>query len=181
MQLLLDFLPIVAFFATYRLTGNDIFIATGVLIVAVIVQTSIQWVRHRKVSTVALISAAMVLIFGGLTLLVHDKTFIQWKVTAVYWLLGIAFLASHFFGDRPMVERLMGESLTLERGLWRRLSWAWIVFFTLLGVLNLYVAYNYSEATWVNFKLFGTLGLMFVFLVAQGVWLASKLPADNAG
>jgi len=181
MQLLLDFLPILAFFVTYKLTGNNIFAATGVLIVAVIVQTSVQWLRFRKVSPIALISAAMVLIFGGLTLVVHDKTFIQWKVTAVYWLLGVAFLASHFFGDKPMVERVMGESLTLERSVWRRLSWAWIAFFALLGGTNLYVAYHYSEATWVNFKLFGTLGLMLLFMVAQGFWLASKLPADDAG
>jgi intracellular septation protein len=180
MQLLLDFLPIIAFFVTYKVTGNNIFAATGVIIVAVLVQTVIQWVRHRKVSPVALISAAMVLVFGGLTLLVHDKTFIQWKVTAVYWLFGAAFLASHFFGEKPMVERLMGEHLTLERGHWRRLSWAWIVFFALLGATNLYVAYNYSEAAWVNFKLFGTLGLMLLFMVAQGFWIASKLPADPA-
>jgi intracellular septation protein len=181
MQLLLDFLPIIAFFVTYRLTGNNIFAATGVTIVAVIVQTSVQWLRHRKVSTMALISAALVLIFGGLTLIVHDKTFIQWKVTALYWLSAIVFLASHFFGNKPMVERMLGEAFAMERPQWLRLSWVWIAFFAVLGVINLYVAYNYSESTWVNFKLFGTFGLMAAFIAAQFVWLWPKLRTDHAG
>jgi intracellular septation protein len=180
MQLLFDFFPIIAFFVAYKVT-DSIFVATGVIIVAVVIQTAIQWIRHRKVSTVALISAVLVLIFGGLTLLVHDKTFIQWKVTVVNWLLAAAFLASHYFGDKPLIERMMGENLSLERVLWRRLSWAWIAFFTLLGAINLYIAYNYPEAVWVNFKLFGLLGLTIVFALAQGVWLASKMPADQAG
>ena len=180
MQLLFDFFPIIAFFVAYKVTGS-IFVATGVIIVAVVVQTAMQWIRHRKVSTMALISAALVLVFGGLTLVVHDKTFIQWKVTVVNWLLAGAFLASHYFGDKPLIQRMMGENLSLERVLWRRLSWAWIGFFTLLGAINLYVAYNYPEAIWVNFKLFGVLGLTVVFALAQGVWLASKMPADQAG
>jgi intracellular septation protein len=180
MQLLFDFFPIIAFFIAYKV-ADSIFVATGVIIVAVVVQTAIQWIRHRKVSTVALISAELVLIFGGLTLVVHDKAFIQWKVTVVNWLLAAGFLASHYFGDKPLIERMMGENLSLERTLWRRLSWAWIAFFTLLGAINLYVAYNYPEAVWVNFKLFGLLGLTIVFALAQGVWLASKMPADQAG
>jgi intracellular septation protein len=180
MQLLLDFLPVIAFFVTYKLTNNNMFAATGVIIVAVIVQTSIQWVRHRKVSTMALISAAMVLVFGGLTLAFHNETFIQWKVTAVYWLFAAVFLISHFFGKKPMVERMMGEVFAMERRLWLRLSWAWILFFAILGVVNLYVAYNYSKPTWVNFKLFGTLGLMVAFIAAQFYWLWPKLRTDLA-
>ena len=116
MQPLFDLLPVILFFVTYRFT--DIFVATGVLIVAVVVQTSIQYVRHRKVSPVALISAALVLIFGGLTLLIHDKTFIQWKVTVLNWLLAGGLLASHFFGDQPLTQRLMGEQITAERAVW---------------------------------------------------------------
>lgn len=172
MQLLFDFLPVIAFFVAYKLT--DIFVATGVLIVAVIAQTGIQWVRHRKVSSMALVSGALVLVFGGLTLAVHDKAFIQWKVTIVNWLFAGAFLASNFIGERPLTERIMGESVTLERALWRRLSWAWIVFFLALGAINLYVAHNFPENVWVNFKLFGMLGLTLVFALAQGFWLASK-------
>jgi len=116
----------------------------------------------------------LVLVFGGLTLAIHDKAFIQWKVTVVNWLFACAFLVSHFIGERPLTERIMGESITLERASWLKLSWAWIVFFVALGALNLYVAYNFAEHIWVNFKLFGMLGLTLVFALAQAFWLASK-------
>jgi intracellular septation protein len=178
MQLLFDFLPVIAFFVSYKVTGN-MFVATGVIIVAVILQTAFQWFKHRKVSSMALISGALVLVFGGLTLLIHDKAFIQWKVTVVNWLFALAFLASRLFGDKLLIERIMGENVQLEAALWQRLNWAWIVFFTALGGINLYVAYNYSEAAWVNFKLFGMLGLTVVFALAQAFWLASKMPADS--
>jgi intracellular septation protein len=95
-------------------------------------------------------------------------------VTIVNWLFAAAFLLANFIGERPLTERIMGESVTLERHLWRRLSWAWIVFFAALGALNLYVAWNFTENVWVNFKLFGMLGLTLVFALAQGFWLASK-------
>jgi intracellular septation protein len=179
MQLLFDFLPVVAFFAGYKLSGDNIFVATAVLIVAVIVQTVVQWFRHRKVSSMALASAVLVLIFGGLTLAIHDKLFIQWKVTIVNWLFAAAFLASHFFGDRPLTQRIMGENLTLERGQWLRLSWAWIVYFAAMGALNLYVAYNFPENVWVNFKLYGTIGLTLLFALGQGFWLAAKMPSEG--
>jgi intracellular septation protein len=179
MQQLFDFLPVIAFFVTYKLTGN-MFVATAVIIVAVIAQTAIQWFRHRKVSSMALISGALVLVFGGLTLLIHDKAFIQWKVTVVNWLLAAGFLASRFFGDKLLIERMMGENVQLEAALWQRLNWAWIGFFTALGAINLYVVYNFSEAAWVNFKLFGMLGLTLVFGLAQAFWIASKMPPDTA-
>jgi intracellular septation protein len=178
MQLMFDFFPVILFFIAYKLT--DIYVSTGVIIVAVIVQTGVQWLRFRKVSTMALVSAVLVLIFGGLTLLIHDKAFIQWKVTVVNWLFAAAFLGSQMFGDRPLIERMMGENIPLERTLWRRLNLAWSAFFVLLGALNLYVAYNFPEEVWVNFKLFGVLGLTLVFALAQGVWLSSKIPADRS-
>lgn len=179
MQLLFDFFPVIAFFATYKVTGN-LFAATGVIIVAVIAQTAWQWFRHRKVSQMALISGALVLIFGGLTLLIHDKVFIQWKVTVVNWLFAAGFLASRYFGDRLLIERLMGENVQLERPVWQTLNWAWIGYFTALGAINLYVAYNFSEDTWVNFKMFGMLGLTVVFALAQAFWLTSKMPPEDA-
>jgi intracellular septation protein len=179
MQLLFDFLPVIAFFAGYKLSGDNIFFATGVLIVAVIVQTAVQWFRFRKVSSMALVSGALVLVFGGLTLAIHDKLFIQWKVTIVNWLFAAAFIASHFFGDRPLVQRIMGENVTLERGQWLRLSWAWVVYFVAMGTLNLYVAYNFPENVWVNFKLYGTIGLTLLFALGQGFWLASKMQAEG--
>src|SRR5688572_664690 len=116
MQLLFDFFPVIAFFVTYKVTAN-LFVATAVIIVAVIAQTAIQWFRHRKVSSMALISGALVLVFGGLTLLIHDKVFIQWKVTAVNWLFALAFLATRFFGDKLLIERIMGENVQLQAAL----------------------------------------------------------------
>ena len=171
MQPLFDLLPVILFFVTYRLT--DIFVATGVLIVAVIVQTAIQWIRFRKVSSVALISAALILIFGGLTLLIHDKVFIQWKVTVLNWLLAAGLLASHFFGEQPLTQRLLGQHLVADRAVWLKLSHAWIAFLVVLGGLNLYVAYNYPESTWVTFKLVA-IGIQFVYMFATVFWVASK-------
>jgi intracellular septation protein len=146
-----------------------------VLIVAVIVQVTVQWVRHRKVSPMMLVSAVLVLIFGTLTLVIHDKLFIQWKFSIVNWLFAAAFLASHFFGERPLIERIMGENVTLARAQWLRLSWAWIVYFLIMGALNLYVAYSFEESVWVNFKMYGTIGLTLLFALAQGFWLATKM------
>jgi intracellular septation protein len=176
MQLLFDFFPVIAFFVAYKLT--DIYVATGVIIVAVLAQTAIQWVRHRKVSSMALISGALVLVFGGLTLAIHDKAFIQWKVTVVNWLFAAGFLATQFFGERTLIERMLGENVKLERAVWRTLNLIWSAFFLILGALNLYVAYNFDENVWVNFKLFGVLGLTLAFALAQGLWIASKVPAD---
>jgi intracellular septation protein len=177
MQLLFDFLPVIAFFVAYKLA--DIYVATGVMIVAVVLQTAVQWIRHRKVSSMALISGALVLVFGSLTLIVHDKAFIQWKVTVVNWLFAAAFLATQYFGERTLIERMMGENVQLERELWRKLNVAWALFFLLLGTINLYVARNFSEAVWVDFKMFGVIGLTLVFALGQGLWLASKAPPDE--
>jgi intracellular septation protein len=172
MQFLLDLLPVIAFFVAYKLA--DIYVATTVLIVGVLLQTVYSWLRHRKVSPMLLTSAVLVLIFGGLTLWIHDKTFIQWKPTIVNWLFAAAFLVSERLRGPTIVERLMGESVRLERGDWLRLNRMWIVFFLVAGALNLVVAYRFDEATWVNFKLFGLMGLTLVFALVQGSWIARR-------
>jgi intracellular septation protein len=171
MQPVLELLPVILFFVTYRLT--DIFVATAVLIVAVIVQVSVQWIRHRKVSSMALISAALVLVFGGLTLLIHDKAFIQWKVTVLNWLLAAGLLGSHFVGEQPLTQRLFGKHLIAERSAWLGLSYAWIAFLLAMGGVNLYVAHHYPESTWVTFKLVA-IGIQFVYMFATLFWLASR-------
>jgi intracellular septation protein len=179
MQLLVDLFPVIAFYATYMIT-HDMFAATGVIMLAVIAQTGWQWFRHRKVSQMALISGGMLMVFGSLTLLIHDPIFIKWKVSVVYWLLAGGFLVSRFFGDKTMIERMLGHAMQLEdQTLWRRLNWGWICFFTAVGFINLYVMYNFSETFWVNFKLFGVFGLTFLFLIGQFVWLSSKLPPEE--
>jgi intracellular septation protein len=179
MQFLYDLLPVVLFFIAYKVAG--IYVATAVLIVGVLAQTAISWLRHRKVSPMLLTSAALVLIFGGLTLWIHDATFIKWKPTIVNLLFAGAFLASHFVKGPTIVQRLMGEQIKLEpESLWSTLSYMWITFFIVSAVLNLYVAYNYSEATWVNFKLFGLIGLTLIFALAQGYWLGRKMDQSAA-
>ena len=179
MQFLLDLLPVIAFFVAYKLT--DIYVATGVLIVGVLIQTAWSWVRHRKVSPMLLTSAVLVLVFGGLTLAIQDPTFIKWKPSIVNWLFAGAFLASQYLSGPTIVQRLMGENVTLDVGSWKRLNLAWVAFFLVAGTLNLYVAFRYDEATWVNFKLFGLMGLTLVFALAQGVWIARKAEAADAG
>lgn len=179
MQLLFDFFPLIAFFVAYKFAG--IFVATGVIIAAVLVQTAVQWVRHRKVSSMALISAALVLVFGGLTLWIHDEAFIKWKVTVVNWLFAAGFFISQFVGERPMIQRLIGTSVTLERPLWLKLNSIWASFFLALGAINVYVMHNFSTDVWVNFKVYGLFGLTIVFALLQGVWLASKMPQDPPG
>ena len=180
MQLLFDLLPVLLFFVAYKLAG--IYVATAVLIVGVLAQTLLSWIRHRKVSPMLLTSAVLVLVFGGLTLLVHDAVFIKWKPTIVNWLFAGALLASPFMKGPTIVQRMMGEQMKLEPpALWTRLNLMWVVFFLVVGALNLYVAFNFSESTWVNFKLFGLMGLTIVFALAQGFWLARKSEQLAAG
>jgi intracellular septation protein len=176
MQFVVDLLPVIAFFIAYKLAG--IYIATAVLIVGVLVQTLVSWIRFRKVSPMLLTTAGLVLLFGGLTLYLHDATFIKWKPTIVNWLFAVVFLASHFVRGPTVIQRMLGENVTLAAADWTWLSVAWVAFFVLSGGLNLYVAYNYPEATWVNFKLFGLMGLTLLFAVAQGFWIARR--ADQA-
>jgi intracellular septation protein len=179
MQFLVDLLPVIAFFVAYKLA--DIYVATGVLIVGVLLQTLASWMRHRKVSPMLLTSAALVLVFGGLTLLIHDATFIMWKPSIVNWLFAAAFLVSQYLRGPTIVQRMMGENIVLDPASWRRLNLMWVGFFLFAGALNLYVAYSYDEATWVNFKLFGLMGLTLAFALAQGVWIARKAESAEAG
>jgi intracellular septation protein len=179
MQFVIDLLPVIAFFVAYKLAG--IYVATAVLIVGVLLQTAVSWIRHRKVSGMLLTSAVLVVVFGGLTLLIHDATFIKWKPTVVSWLFAAAFLASQFMNGQPIIQRMLGENVSLDARDWNRLNFMWAVFFFVEGVLNLYVAYNFGEATWVNFKLFGLMALTLLFALAQGVWISRRAEPEDAG
>ena len=178
MQFLVDLLPVIAFFVAYKVAG--IYVATGVLIAGVLVQTAVSWLRHRKVSGMLLTSTALVLVFGGLTLLVHDATFIKWKPSIVNWLFAAAFFVSQYTAGPTIIQRMLGENVTLDAASWRRLNLMWVAFFLFAGTLNILVAYRYDEATWVNFKLFGLMGLTFAFALLQGVWISRKSVASGA-
>jgi intracellular septation protein len=172
MQLLIDFFPIIAFFAAYKFAG--IYVATGVIIVAMAAQIGIQWFRQGTVSKMLLTSGALVAVFGGMTLLLRNPIFLQWKPTIVNGLFAAAFLGSRFIGDKTLTERMMGHAVQLSTSMWRQLNMMWVGNFAFLGAANLYVVYRFDEATWVNFKLFGMLGLTLAMVLLQAVWIAAK-------
>lgn len=174
MQFLFDFLPLIVFFAAYKLA--DIYVATVAIIVVMAGQIGFQWIKHRQINRMLLISGLLVLVFGGITLLLRDRIFIQWKPTIVNWLFAAGFLASQYIGEKPIIQRLMGEHIELPRNIWRQLNLIWVTYFIVLGAANIYVVYNFDEATWVNFKLFGTLAFTFLMVIGQAVWIASKTP-----
>ncbi|MDQ5911713.1 MAG: Inner rane-spanning protein YciB [Pseudomonadota bacterium] len=177
MKLLFDFLPIVLFFIAYKMA--DIYVATGVLIVVTLAQTGWIWIRQRRIEKLPLFTAGLVLILGGATLLLQDPLFVKWKPTVVNWLFAVAFVGSYFIGQKTLLERMMGEQLELPAPIWVKLTLAWAIFFFAMGVVNLYVAFTFDENTWVNFKLFGMLGLTFVFILAQGAYMSRHLKLDD--
>jgi intracellular septation protein len=121
----------------------------------------------------------IIVVFGGLTLYLHDEQFIKWKPTVINWLFAVAFLASHIFGDKTAVERMLGASLSLPKAIWKRLNLGWIVFFLGMGGANLYVMSHFDRDVWVNFKLFGMLGLTMLFVALQSIYLSRYLVDDK--
>ena len=179
MKLILDFFPVVLFFAVYKYTG-DLIIATLVLIPATVVQVVVGYLRERKIEPMPLVTLALVVILGGATVYLNDPLFIKWKPTLVNGLFALAFLGSEFlFGKKTVVERLMSSAVNLSQAQWRALNRAWIGFFIFSGVTNIWVAYQFSENTWVNFKLFGMLGLTLIFVVLQGIWMSRVAPQTS--
>ncbi len=203
MKFLYDFFPVILFFLVYKLypglspelvaginavlplaltpgeSHDAIFLATAAAILASFVQVGAYWLRRRRFENTHLISLALISVFGGATLALRDPVFIMWKPTLLNWGLGLALLVTHFIGEKPAMERLMGHAVSVPRPIWRRVNLAWIGFFLVTGLVNLYVAFNFSEAIWVNFKLFGTMGMTLVFIVAQSLYLARFMEADE--
>jgi intracellular septation protein len=182
MQALAEFAPLVAFFVTYRLGG--LYAATAVLMVAMLALLGFDWLRQRRIPPLHAVSAALVLVLGGATLVLHNRLFIQWKPTVLFWLVSIAFIASFWIGERTLTQRFLEPALAgrvaVNPQQWRRVNGASAVFYALLGALNLAVAYGASERTWVYFKLFGLAVLTFAFVALQVLWLsraAAALPA----
>jgi intracellular septation protein len=172
MQLLLEFFPLVAFLVAYKVW--DIYVATGTLMATMTLSLGISWLRTGKVTPMLGISTALVLIFGTATLLLHDIRFIQWKPSIFLWLLAIAFFVSGFVGKQPLAQRLLQPALgdaRLQRSDWMQLNYAWVAYGIIIGGVNLVVAYHASEATWVNVKVYGLAGSMFLFMIGQILWL----------
>ncbi len=178
MKMLADLFPVILFFIAYQLF--DIYVATQVAIAAAVLQVAYHKIRYGKVENTQWITLGLLTVFGGLTLALRDPTFIKWKPTVVNWLFAGAFLFSQIFMRRSLLRRMMDHAIALPDLAWLRLNTAWVAFFFSMGVLNLYVAYNYSEQTWVNFKLFGFLGLTLAFMLAQGFYLARHMETDTS-
>ena len=207
MKILFDFLPIILFFGAFKYAGahkewasafatdhfgflvsggvvgvneGPVLLATLVVIVASLAQIGYLLLRGRKVDLMLWVSLGLVVVLGGATVWFHNETFIKWKPSALYWAMGLSFLVSQLVFNKNLLQALMGEQLQLPPPVWRKLSFAWVGFFALMGLLNLYVAYNFSTDAWVNFKLFGGIGLMLLFTLAQGLFLSKYLQHDDA-
>lgn len=177
MKLLLDFFPIILFFVAFKFAG--IYYATAVAIVATLIQIAWLFKKNGHVEPMQWISLVVIVLFGGATLLTQNETFIKWKPTILYALMGGALLISHLFFKRNFLKSLMGAQMALPEPVWRHLLFSWVGFFSFMGVLNLWVAYNFDTDTWVNFKMFGGLGLMLVFVVLQALFLSRHVQPDT--
>jgi len=177
MKLLVDFFPILLFFLVFKTLG--IYAATAVAIVATVAQ--IAWLRWRngRVEAMQWLSLGVIVVFGGVTLVAQDDTFIKWKPTVLYWLMGGGLLVAEYVFKRNGIRALMGSQLDLPDNVWRHLLHAWAGFFSVMGVINLWVAYHFDTDTWVNFKLFGGLGLMVLFVLGQAVYLSKHMKQDD--
>lgn len=182
MQALIDLAPLVAFFVTYYLGG--IYVATAVLMIAMVALLLIDLLRLKRVPPLHLLSAVLVLALGSATLILRDPRFLKWKPTIFLWLVALASLASPWVGRTPLAQRMLApmvsRSETVPRGTWLKLNWLWVGFYAALGGLNLWVADSASERTWVNFKVFGLSAAFAVFAIAQAVWLAARTEAVAA-
>ena len=216
MKLLFDFFPILLFFIAYKIYG--IYAATAVAIAAAFIQNGVFWFKHRRFEKMHIITLALIVLLGGATLIFQDKAFIMWKPSAVNWAFGVAFLASQFFGDKTLVERMMSHAIQIKQPAWIRLNMSWVIFFILMGFANLYVANFYFQADaalvaaansiidvdncaaaqlsqtvlglcnqakameeqWVNFKMFGMMGLTIVFVIGQAFYLARHVEPEKA-
>lgn len=208
MKLLFDLLPVILFFAAFKVAGAypqqslalagttlgwmigdgsvpadqaPILLATAVAILASLLQVSLLLARGRKVDTMLWVSLAVIVVFGGATIWFHDETFIKWKPSILYWLFGAALLGGQLIWKRNLLQSLLGTQLEVPPAVWQRLLWAWVVFFALMGAINLVVAFSVPTDTWVSFKLFGLFGLTMVFTLGIGVYLARHLKEATDG
>ena len=206
MKIFLDFLPLLLFFVVgkyadqnaewaarfatehfgFIVSGGVVgikeapaLLATVVVILATAVQISFLLVSRKKVDMMLWATFGLVVVLGGATIWFHNATFIKWKPSVLYWAMALAFWISQAFFRKNLLQSLVGEQLQLPAPVWQRLNFAWIAFFGLLGLLNLYVAYTYSDSTWFTFKAFGVTGLMLVFMLAQGFYISKHMPAES--
>ncbi len=175
MKFLFDLFPVILFFIAFKF--GDIYLATGVAMVATFIQIGWVWLKHRKVDTMLWVSLGIITVFGGMTLLFHDETFIKWKPTVLYWSFAAGLAVSMAFFKKNLIRALLTEQIELPDAVWAKLNWSWFGFFVFMGFANLAVAFAFGFSTdvWVNFKLFGGTGLMFLFIIVQGLLLSKYI------
>ncbi|MDJ0779315.1 MAG: septation protein A [Gammaproteobacteria bacterium] len=212
MKQLIDFFPILLFFILYKFyldlpdglvlavnaalplmaltpgeAGDAIYLATFAAIVVTLAQVIVGMILVKRVEKMPLVTLALLIVFGGATIVLRDPLFIQWKPTVINWLFALVFAGSHVIGDRPLVQRMMGGALAIkEPRVWSQLNIAWVTFFVVAGIANLLVApeidplgFQFSEDTWVDFKLFGLMGMTIAFVVAQAFYIARYVPGTD--
>ncbi len=207
MKLLLDFLPLILFFATFKGAESNselasqwatqhfgmlvsggvvgpkeapVLLATLVVIIATLAQVAFLKLKGRKVDLMLWVSLGLVVVLGGLTVWFHNETFIKWKPSGLYWAFGSVLWFSQAVLGKNLLKSMLSAELELPAKVWRQLNSAWVLFFGLMGLLNLWVAYTFELSTWVNFKVFGATALIFAFTIAQGLVIAKHLPPDDA-
>ena len=176
MKFLFDIFPVLIFFVAFKFYG--IYAATALAIAATVLQAIWSWFRRGKIEKMLLINLGIIVVFGGATLLLHDETFIKWKPTVLYWAFAAVLLVSELFLGKNLIRAMMSAQMTLPIPVWKRLNLSWSVFFALMGVANLYVAFNFSTDAWVNFKLFGGTGLLLTFAVGQALLLSRYIETE---
>ncbi|MCC6211071.1 MAG: septation protein A [Burkholderiales bacterium] len=178
MKFLFDLFPVILFFAAFKLA--DIYVATAVAIAATFLQIGVLALMKKRIEPMLWVSLAIIVVFGGATLALRDETFIKWKPTVLYWLFGAVLAGSTLLFRRNLMRSLLSAQVQLPEAAWSRLNWSWAGFFAFMGAANLLVALNFSTDTWVNFKLFGGIGLMLLFVIGQALYLARHLPEEEA-
>lgn len=178
MKFLFDLFPVILFFIAFKIYG--IYVATGVAIAATLIQISWVKLKHGKVDNMLIASGIIIVLFGGATLLLQDETFIKWKPTVLYWLFGIALIVASLLFKKNLIRAMMEKQISMPDAIWDKLNTAWAVFFLLLGGLNLFVAYQFTTEVWVNFKLFGTMILMFAFIVGQSLMISKYITTNES-
>jgi intracellular septation protein len=179
MKFLFDFFPLVLFFIAFQL--YDVYVATAVAIAATFAQIGWLKLRRRKVDTMLWVSLAIIVVFGGLTLALHDETFIKWKPTVLYWLFAAILAVSELGFGRNVMRAMLGAQVRMPDFAWRRLNWSWVGFFALMGAANLWVAFTFPLATWVKVKVFGGMGMLLLFVLLQAVYLSRFIEGPSTG
>lgn len=177
MKMLFDFFPVFLFFIAYKWMG--IYAATVVAMVASCMQVIIYRMQHKCYEKMHVTSFLLILVLGGATLFFHNPWFIKFKPTGIYWLMAIIILGTQWFGSKPILQKMMESNITLQKDMWKRINCAWAIYFAVLGIVNLYIAYNYSTDVWVNFKLFGGVGLTLLFVFGQALYLTKHMAIDK--